>query len=328
MSSAPHLSPESIAYTEPAVRREVAGRAVNAGARRLCIFAHHDPDNVVDDYVRFYLAELARLAEVVFVTACRELSQPSLDAITPLCSRIIFRENVGRDFGGFRVGLVRAGALDGRDEVVLANDSVYGPLRDLGALFARMDRADPDVWGITDSEQGGYHLQSYFLVFRRRLLAAPLFSAFWSQVRFDAERDQVILEYEIGLTRRLIAAGFRTAAACEFRKVRAFVLRHWPLHPHREAIDHAEVNQTHYCWRAAVGQFGCPFLKIDLLRDNGQRIRDLWGWQEFLKRHTTYPPDRIDAHLRRIWGHGPRPAGGARSARPLVRLHDLPRPCR
>ena len=55
---------------------------------------------------------------------------------------------------------------------MLANDSVYGPLFDLKEILARCD-ASADIWGMTDNRAGGYHLQSYFLLFRGRALVCP-----------------------------------------------------------------------------------------------------------------------------------------------------------
>src|SRR5262245_711549 len=134
MSSPHYLSPESVALTRRTIRREIQLPAPAAPSARLCVFSHHDPDGVVDPHVLFYLSELARVAEIIFVTTCRELPERDVAAVARHCARIVFRENGGRDFGGYRVGLVQAGDLSGRQEVLLANDSVYGPLADLAGL--------------------------------------------------------------------------------------------------------------------------------------------------------------------------------------------------
>ena len=53
--------------------------------------------------------------------------------------------------------------------LVIANDSVYGPFGPLGPLLSRMDFGAADAWGMTETWQIRYHLQSYFVAFGRIL---------------------------------------------------------------------------------------------------------------------------------------------------------------
>src|SRR5262249_41047864 len=158
-----------------------------------------------------------RVAEVILVTACPVLAEAGVRAASAYCSRLVFRENLGRDFGAFRVGLARAGDLAARQELILTNDSVYGPLADLVGGFSDMERrADLDLWGLTNSWDVAYHLQSYFLVFRTPFLQSRFFRDFWESFSSGLSRRDVIIHYEIGFSQRALREGFKLGAVCEY----------------------------------------------------------------------------------------------------------------
>ena len=84
------------------------------------------------------------------------------------------RENEGYDFGSYKAGLqwIRERSPDGSYSLLLTNDSCYGPFSPINSILRRFDNNDgpPMVFGITDSYELGYHLQSYFLYFQSRTI--------------------------------------------------------------------------------------------------------------------------------------------------------------
>ena len=42
-----------------------------------------------------------------------------------------------------------------------------------------------------------------------------------------------------------------------------------------------------------IGEFGCPFLKIELLRDNPKNISNLEGWRSVVAQHSEFDCDLI-----------------------------------
>ena len=56
---------------------------------------------------------------------------------------------------------------------------------------------------MTDSFEIRWHVQSYFLVIKRRALQSLAFSQFFNAVLPYRDKDQVIRSYELGLTRFL-----------------------------------------------------------------------------------------------------------------------------
>lgn len=268
----------------------------------LCVFAHFDRDDIVDDHVLHYLGALdAAGAEIIFCSTAEGLGGAEIEKLRPLCGTVIVRRNLGYDFASYRTGLAAAGDLSRYDAVILANDSVYGPLRDLKAIFAAMADKDADFWGITDSTEFGHHLQSYFLVFRKAVATSALFHEFWRRFPDFRAKLSVIAKGELGLSKTLVAGGFRIGALCGTSRILA---ENPALFDRRAAaqgfLRGKPLNLSHHDWRLLIERYGSPFIKIELLRDNPKSVADVAEWETVARDAGDYDPRLIHNHLRRM----------------------------
>ncbi|AWK90282.1 rhamnan synthesis F family protein [Azospirillum thermophilum] len=295
------------------VRERLEGRHPLAGARRVVVFVHYDRQGVVHDFVQHYLRQLRDLGfAIVFVSNSPKLGQ--LESLQDLCALIIRRDNVGYDFGAYKEGVAAIPDLGALDMLLLANDSVYGPLYHLAGVLDRMDPAVADVWGASDSWEFSFHLQSYFLLFHRKALASPAFAAFWTGLRYVQSKTWVVRKYEVGLTRALRRGGLRCRAAFPYRQaasalVEAVLERDIAgdgLDPVRRSFIQqifrtinagVPLNGTHFFWDYLISQMDFPFLKRDLLQKNPARIPLLTYWERVVKQSTDYDTDLILRHL-------------------------------
>lgn len=289
-------------------------------ADRIAIFSHFDPRGNIHDFVRYYLREIHETGyTIVFVSNAPRLRPADVEWLSPFCGAILRRKNVGLDFGGFKDGIAAVPEPRQRDAVLLANDSVYGPLFDLRQIVARMDLSEADVWSITDSWDRRFHLQSFFLLFGRRALASDAFDRFWAGVRFVQAKYWVISRYEIGLTRAMLAAGLRCRALFPYRaaaagfaeavreakreepttKSGAFEARENEFRLRvLDAIDAGiPLNGSHFFWEYLILALGCPFIKRELLRKNPARIPGLPRWEDVIRSVSPYDTDLIVRHL-------------------------------
>jgi hypothetical protein len=285
------------------VRRRWPGALDLERATRIAVFVHFDRQGMVHDFVLHYLAEIARAGfTTVFVSNAPRLDPESIDRLSPLCGAILQRANVGMDFGAYKDGIGTLPRLDRLEALLLANDSVYGPFHDLGDVISRMNLAEADVWGITDSWGPRFHLQSYFLLFGRRALSHEAFTQFWSRVRYVQAKSWVIGHYEIGLTRHLVRGGLRCRALFPYRVAATTMLAALRRQAAEEAFTPSErrqdflvalvraveygipLNSSHFFWDHLIREMGCPFLKRVLLRENPARIPGLVSWQEVIQR--------------------------------------------
>jgi len=248
----------------------------------VAILSHYDRDGTIRPDSLRCLREL-RTEGFSIVVVCNggSLRAEAAAAIEALGGLAIPRRNIGLDFGAWRAGL-RTLELPRTEtrRILLFNDSVYGPLVPLGPLLARMTEDGADLWGLTDSVERGWHLQSYFLLAHASLFRDAAWRGFWPGVVPLPFKRWTVGRYEIGLSRRVIGAGFRVRA----------LFSHDTIVP-----DGSVANPTLGGWRALLDA-GFPFLKRELLRDNPLKDSGLDGWRELV------PPAfaaEIDADLRR-----------------------------
>ncbi|HEM5155487.1 TPA: alpha-L-Rha alpha-1,3-L-rhamnosyltransferase, partial [Streptococcus suis] len=112
----------------------------------------------------------------------------------------------GYDFAAWKDGLEFEGLdnLDNYDSVTVMNDTCFGPLWDLSTYYEKYELdVSIDFWGMTNhAEVKGHnlyiaeHLQSYFISFKKRLVASSVFKEFWKSIVSHKDVQKVIDEYE------------------------------------------------------------------------------------------------------------------------------------
>lgn len=279
------------------VRATYQGRQPLPDGGKVAVFAHFDRDGQVHEFVLTYLRALGQAGfAVVFVSNAPRLANTAVEQVRPLVALVLHRRNVGYDFAAYKDGLAALGELARFEQVVLANDSVYGPLFDLGALLRRCDDS-ADVWGMTDNREHHYHLQSYFLLFRPAALTHPAFAAFWRALRPVQSRQWVIRRYEVGLTQRLHRAGLRCGALFPCDTVAAGAA----------PADARPINVMHVHWDRLVTALGCPFIKRELLLYNPLKVAHVSRWRDVIRGASDYDTALIAHHLCTQQRHGREP---------------------
>jgi len=324
------LQPTRSTRSDDGILARHEGRA-HRRFNRLCVFAHNDPWNCVDPHVLHYLRGLRESGcDVLFVSTSSALRETDIQAVGEFCFQVWLRKNQGYDFGSFQAGLAPFADDPQYAQILLANDSVYGPMYPLEEAFAQMDGRGLDVWSMTDSLQVEYHLQSYFLVFNRAAIDHPLMRRFWfDQLFVETRKDRIVKEFEIGLSRVCKKASLRIGAWAEYRKVarralqdfanRVECLNHSRLsggHLELDVRNMADVlaedsmksfarnlltkpcNPTHELWNYLITEFRHPFLKVELMKKNPVAVRNLWTLDSVVP--GSYPLDLIQNHLKRV----------------------------
>ena len=97
--------------------------------KRLAIFAGYDKYNIIDDYVLFYLKELKKISDIIYIADC-EMPETELNKIKDYTIKAISEKHREYDFGSYKRGYIYAkenNILENYDYLILCNDSVYGP---------------------------------------------------------------------------------------------------------------------------------------------------------------------------------------------------------
>ncbi len=246
----------------------------------LIIFSHYDKDNIIDDYVVHYLTELKKLeCDILFVSTSEKMLELEANKISSLCCQVIVKQNIGYDFGAWRTGIeIMSDKLRQYEQLILCNDSVYAPLFDLNEMFKQMDRKF-DFWGITDNYQHKHHIQSYFMVFSRKVFLEKYFLDFWKNIKVFKHKESIVRNYEIGLTKLIRSKKYTYGAYCP-------------------SSFGDKKNSTHYYWKKLILEQKAPIIKIELLRDNPTKT-DISDWENILL-NNKFDINMIKNHLKRI----------------------------
>ncbi len=290
---------------------------------KAAIFAHYDPGERVDPHVIYYLRALRDTVDQLLLVSTARLSPEMVTELEAMGLEVYLRDNRGLDFSSYAAGLERL-ELSRLDGLLLCNDSVYGPLTPLRAVLEQFSTLSSDFGCITSSHEIATHAQSYFLWFGRSVLESDAFRDFWRGVEPLASKRDVIRRYEVGLSQRLIKAGFpltvyarheaggQTAdlSTLATQALRTFARRWRSTDFWRDVRDvlllrsRPSVNPTQVQWRDLLATDRCPFIKVELLRDDpkGGLVRD--ELLRILRARTDYPVALIESHLARFSTEG------------------------
>lgn len=176
--------------------------------RRLALVAHYDPRGAAAPHLLRQLDQLGSQFDDVVVATTVDLAPEAAEQISARAT-LIRRANYGHDFGSWRDGLERYGWGQDYDELLLTNDSYVGFFRPLSDVIDTMSRRPVEFWGITRTARHSPHVQSYFLHFSSEALHSRAFRSFWTDSKPATDRQSAIQLQEVGISRALVAAGFR-----------------------------------------------------------------------------------------------------------------------
>lgn len=242
--------------------------------KRLCLFVVYSQTGKISEYVKFLGDALEAITEkVITIYQCDKLED------NLMLGDSIYRKNIGYDAGAYQDALLNYIGMDTLkeyDELLLVNDSCFGPIFSLEDIFTYMESKNVDFWGMTEheSKENPKHVQSYFLLFRNRVITSKVFKKFWDEYQPSDNIYDTVLRFEIGLSQKLIKSGFSyTSYASESGCKRC-------------------VNAPLYSDIMLFAKdYGIPFVKRKAINvSNYDECKRLF---EFIKNDTQYPVNYI-----------------------------------
>ena len=189
------------------------------------VYVHYDRHGVIHDYVLEQMRALVAAGfRITFVSNAASFTHNNVTQIAGFCRQILWRRNVGHDFGAYKDGIHAIGDFDQVERLLLTNDSIYGPLYPLTNILAAIDPVNTDFWGISDSWEYCYHIQSYFMIFLQGSLQSSAFRQFWQKFPYVNEKHWIIQRGEIGLSQLLIQHKLRPNVLAPYWQVAKVVM--------------------------------------------------------------------------------------------------------
>ena len=264
---------------------------------RLAIFVHWSKSDRISKHDQNLIHCLASEFDQVLVVCNRNgtgnRNQPLIDNPDSKI-QVIERFNEGYDFGGYQDGMLLIREFsDAFSEVLLINNSIFVLKSSLTELIQEVRDSDFDVTSITSSSEETFHLQSYFLHFKKRTLSDSGLWDWFFKLETNSNKRATVTSLEIPFSTEMNALGFTCGAIwnsqqlenlmysaagsnllTEFRRQTGWIFSM------RSFFSGEPLNPMHYMWPHLL-ELGCPFIKKDLVR--GKVIRELGA-----DRWTTY----------------------------------------
>jgi lipopolysaccharide biosynthesis protein/glycosyltransferase involved in cell wall biosynthesis len=269
-----HPSPPFHEVRDVAAARIVCPKAPQI-SKAMALLVTHSPDGTLKPHVPHYIESLAKqgIATILIVAADAPFAVEPTDLKE--VAGLFIRRNEGFDFAAWAHILRLHPTLYDIDSLLMANDSVIGPFND--RMFSRtideIRQSDVEVIGLTDSYENCWHIQSYFLFFKKTALRSQRLRDFFSAIVSHSTKIRVIHSYELELSRVLMDGGLKCGA----------------LFPTDSTLNN---NSTIYRWHSLIDA-GFPFVKVTTIRDPYPGLH-VSGWRRVLKANG-YDPTIADA---------------------------------
>lgn len=254
--------------------------------KRLLLYVHYNKYDELSGHVLYQLEQLRPLFSKLIVISNSQLTESATLTLKELgIDEVIQRENLGFDFAAWRDGMAHVGFehLTDFDSVTLMNDTCFGPLWDITDIVEEFEkRPNVDFWGMTNFRKTKYfdeHLQSYFMFFKKHVVASEAFQKFWTSIKTFTDVQDVIDNYETRVTSVLLEAGYRYDAV--FNTIA------------EEAGDLIHPDFSYYRPISTL-EHKVPFIKLKAFTDNEKKGRLLL---DYLANLSTYPVALIKSHL-------------------------------
>ena len=192
--------------------------------KRIAVFVIYDKQGIIDGYCIHIIRELKSVCDRVAVICNGNMTDKSIEGLQEENLEVYVRKNEGYDATAYKYALediVGWDVLEGYDELILVNDSFYGPFWPLKDIVESMEEKNVDFWGLTGQVPMGntfgdaypeeilpYHIQTYFVVVHSHMLHDISFKAFWDNVKDIKEFTDAVTGFELLFTKYFTEKGF------------------------------------------------------------------------------------------------------------------------
>lgn len=180
--------------------------------RRLVIFVIFDCNGIIWDSDIYLLKELCTVSKRQIVCLNGD-GYSDTSEIMKHTKEIVHRDNCGFDGGAVKDVLtqyLQEDELASFDELIVCNNSFFGPFEPFQNIFKSMDVTNCDYWGLTGDDEAYASfisgVGSYFWVFRERIINDVAFLNYFKDYIDSKTTDfnEVIGRYECGVNNFLL----------------------------------------------------------------------------------------------------------------------------
>lgn len=263
--------------------------------KRLGIFCFYEKKGYVDKYIHYLLDDMILNLEHLVIVCNGMVDEEGYQIFKQYTDEIYIRDNHGFDGGAYQEVITKYLGVEGLkkwDELVLFNHTFFGPIYPFADVFQKVDEVECDFWGLyrqKEDEKANMpaHLQSFFLVVKKKMLHSLHFSSFWFELGQLVTKNDAIIQFELGFSQYFTENGYVSFAYSD-------VSEYEKKHPQASRI------WTFFKPIELMRNFNFPIIKSKAFvvsRLSESSVNEILS---YMKENTNYPIEYILAYFQRI----------------------------
>lgn len=180
-------------------------------AERLAILCFYEKDGFVDTYAYHLVEELISVSDKVIIAVNGKIEEKAKVYFEKRHCTVWVRENEGYDAGAYQDVFRRLGRneINRYTQIVLCNDTFFGPFIPMKSMFEQMEAKKSDFWGISYQDTNLVRfIGSYFLVFGERVIQSGDLWNYFENMREVAAYQDALIYFEFGIFLYLTGKGY------------------------------------------------------------------------------------------------------------------------
>ncbi len=260
---------------------------------RLGVFFIVSANETIEKYVFFLLDRIKKDVSELIIVLKEGMKKEDIAKVSQYSDHLICVLNddlswdTKNDRGKLHDLLKRA------DEIILMNDSCYGPFYPLDEVWKTMESQDLDYWGITGQVNNGprvsgelLYIHSYFMAISKRLYCSDEFSCFIDKVKAQKNIDEAMEYIEKSFHWYFAECGFKGN-----------------VYINDEAVDLDEgdiSDNLEFDSYRMISEYNCPFIKKGSIINKHENVLKT-NSGETAKRTLNYITQNTSYDEKLIW---------------------------
>lgn len=226
---------------------------------RLAILCFYEEDGYVDSYVYHLVNELLSIANKMFIVANGKIEEKAKVYFEQHSCEVVVRENKGYDATAYKyvIEMIGRDAIKDFSQIILCNDTFFGPFIPMKSIFAQMNMEECDFWGISykDTKLVQF-IGSYLLVFGEKIIQSDDLWNYFKDMNEIVTYQDARIHFELGVFLYLKRRGYTSASLIKKKKYFSNV-----IYPYENLI----------------------YEQLPILKKRAFKIRDSWKIIEAIK---------------------------------------------
>jgi rhamnosyltransferase len=260
------------------------------------IFIFYDSEGIADEYIFYLLNSLKDFLDYLMIVCNGKVDAKSRQRFEKYANVLLVRENRGYDAGAYKEAIYmmkKNGILNRTDELLLFNDTFYGPLYPWNDFFSFAEKSSADYIGITmhketvleDGEILPEHIQAYFMLIKSLFLHSEEFERFWKNLKEPRTYEEAVHGFEIPFSVMCLKSKYRYEAYTNLDKL--------------TDIKNKNVIPYLYYNMELIEKQKMPTLKIKAVQFQNVGFCNTLDAIEYIKNNLAYDMSYISEHIKR-----------------------------